>query len=114
MNRAGNSTVRCARVIAARAAQRRRLGASTATCNADMTSAQLRRLCGLDKGARRALVDAHDRAGLTMRGHDRVMRVARTLADLDESEPVGRRHIAQAVAYRVQEHEQAPIEAVSA
>ncbi len=102
------------RVIAARMAQRRRLADSPATCNADMSGAQLRSHSSLQAAARAALLDAHDRAGLTMRGHDRAIRVARTLADLDGSEQVGRAHVAQAVAYRVQEHEPLPIEAASA
>jgi magnesium chelatase family protein len=88
------------RVVAARARQHERLRDSTAACNALMRPADLRRLCDLDGAARRALADAHERAGLTMRGHDRVMRVARTLADLDGSGAVRREHIAQAVAYR--------------
>jgi magnesium chelatase family protein len=92
-----------ARVVAARERQRGRLAATGASCNADMSPAVLRRLCGLDAGARRALADAHERAGLTMRGHDRAMRVARTLADLDDSERVRRRHVTQAVAYRAEE-----------
>ena len=88
------------RVVAARALQERRLRGTAAGCNAQMTHAQVRRLGALEQGARTALHDAHERAGLTMRGHDRVLRVARTLADLDGSERVQRRHIAQAVAYR--------------
>ena len=65
-----------------------RLSGTPAACNAQMRPAELRRLCRLDGGARRALADAHDRAGLTMRGHDRAMRVARTLADLDGCDTV--------------------------
>ena len=89
-----------ARVIAARMRQQDRLSGTAAACNAQMTPGELRRLCRLDGAARRALADAHERAGLTMRGHDRAMRVARTLADLDGSDAVQRRHVAQAVAYR--------------
>jgi magnesium chelatase family protein len=88
------------RVIAARAVQERRLRGSRAACNAQMTHSELRRLADLDPAARRALHDAHERAGLTMRGHDRVLRVARTLADLDGTLRVERRHVTQAVAYR--------------
>jgi magnesium chelatase family protein len=88
------------RVIAARELQHRRLQGTPLTCNAQLRPADLRRLCHLDTPARRALADAHDRAGLTMRGHDRAMRVARTLADLDGCDTVRRVHIAQAVAYR--------------
>ena len=73
------------RVLAARAVQERRLRGSPAACNAHMTHAQLRRAANLEPAARAALHDAHERAGLTMRGHDRVLRVARTLADLEGS-----------------------------
>ncbi len=90
-----------ARVIAARARQRTRLAGTAAACNAQMGLSELRRLCRLDGAAGQALSDAHDRGTLTMRGHDRVMRVARTLADLDGCDTVQRRHVAQAVAYRV-------------
>jgi magnesium chelatase family protein len=65
-----------------------------------MTHAQLRRWAEMEPAARAALHEAHERAGLTMRGHDRVLRVARTLADLDGSRRVRRRHVAEAVAYR--------------
>jgi magnesium chelatase family protein len=88
------------RVIAARALQQQRLRDSAASCNAHMSHAELRRLADLEPAARAALHDAHERAGLTMRGHDRVMRVARTLADLEGSRRVQRRHVTQAVAYR--------------
>ena len=87
-------------MVAARAVQEHRLRGSPAGCNAQMTHAQLRRLANLEPGARAALHDAHERAGLTMRGHDRVLRVARTLADLDGAERVRRPDVAQAVAYR--------------
>ena len=97
------------RVVAARARQHMRLEGTGASCNADMTPADVRRLCDLDAGAQRALADAHERAGLTMRGHDRAMRVARTLADLDGSERVRRKHVAQAVAYRAEEAEPAAV-----
>jgi magnesium chelatase family protein len=88
------------RVLAARAVQRDRLRGSPATCNAHMTHAQLRRVANLEPAARAALHDAHERAGLTMRGHDRVLRVARTLADMEGSRRVRRPHVTQAVAYR--------------
>jgi magnesium chelatase family protein len=88
------------RVLAARAVQRERLRGTAASCNAQMTHAQLRRFGNLEPAARRALHDAHERAGLTMRGHDRVLRVARTLADMDGSMRVRRPHVTQAVAYR--------------
>lgn len=95
----GSSEIR-ERVMAARTVQERRLRSSPAACNAQMSHGELRRTADLEPAARRALHDAHDRAGLTMRGHDRVLRVARTLADMDAAKRVARRHVAQAVAYR--------------
>jgi magnesium chelatase family protein len=73
-----------------------------------VSAGQLGRLAALDGAARRALSDAHEHAALTMRGHDRVVRVARTLADLEGSERVHRRHVAEAVAYRVSGQRDAP------
>jgi magnesium chelatase family protein len=102
------------RVIAARARQRSRLSGTQAACNAQMRPAELRRLCRLDGAARRALADAHDRAGLTMRGHDRAMRVARTLADLDGCDTVQRHHVAQAVAYRAPGRDSGAVEGAAA
>jgi magnesium chelatase family protein len=87
-------------VLAARNVQKERLRGSSAACNAQMTHAQLRRLAHMEPAARAALHEAHERAALTMRGHDRVLRVARTLADLEGSPRVRRRHVAEAVAYR--------------
>jgi magnesium chelatase family protein len=95
----GSRAIR-ARVLAARSVQAERLRGTRAACNAQMSHSQLRRTASMDPAARAALHDAHERAGLTMRGHDRVLRVARTLADLDGSRLVLRRHVAQAVAYR--------------
>jgi magnesium chelatase family protein len=88
------------RVIAARARQAERLGAGRA--NAGMTAAQARAACRVEGPARAALYTAHERVGLSARGHDRVLRVARTLADLDGRERIERKDVTQAVAYREQ------------
>jgi magnesium chelatase family protein len=95
----GSTAIR-ERVLAARSVQQQRLRGSPAACNAHMSPAELRRWANLEPPARAALHHAHERAGLTMRGHDRVLRVARTLADLEGSVRVRRHHVAQAVAYR--------------
>ncbi len=92
------------RVSAARGRQRSRQSGTYAACNAQMSPAELRRLCRLDGAARRALADAHDRA----------MRVARTLADLDGCDTVQRRHVAQAVAYRAPGRDSAAVEGAAA
>ena len=66
-----------------------RLDGIAAACNGELGPAELRRLCRLDGRCRQARISAaHDRGALTMRGHDRAMRVARTLADLDGCDTV--------------------------
>jgi magnesium chelatase family protein len=89
-----------ARVTEARARQRRRLAGSTARCNGELSAAEVRLVCPLEPSARSALYAAHERLSLSVRGHDRVLRVARTLADLDGRDVIVRADVAQAVAYR--------------
>lgn len=69
-------------------------------CNARMTSAQVRRHCPLDSGTARFLRDAVDRFGFSARAYDRILKLARTIADLDASDAIGAAHIAEAVQYR--------------
>jgi magnesium chelatase family protein len=88
------------RVEAAHARQRARLAGSGARCNGELGPAALRRLCPLEPAARAALYAAHERLRLSVRGHDRVMRVARTLADLDGRDRIARKDVTEAVGYR--------------
>ena len=69
-------------------------------CNADMTSRQMRKHCELDPPSRRLLVAAIDRLGLSARAHDRILKVARTIADLAGCERIESAHLAEAVQYR--------------
>ncbi len=69
-------------------------------CNAQLTSASLRVYCRLDPSADKLLHAAYDRMGLSARGYDRILRVARTIADLDGAEEIGAKHIAEAIQYR--------------
>jgi magnesium chelatase family protein len=87
-----------ARVVAARERQAARLGPGRV--NALMRPAESRRHGGLDSEARALLADGHTRLGLSGRGYERVLRVARTLADLDESDRVGAEHVAEALTLR--------------
>jgi len=91
------------RVIAARERQGERLRATGAACNAHMSSALLRTHVHATPEADRALLDAYRRGGLSARGRDRALRVARTIADLADSARVEREHVVTALGFR---HEQ--------
>ena len=90
-----------ARVVAARERQRERFANCPGVhCNAQMSARQLQELVQLDEAAQDALSMALDRLGLSARAYERVLKVARTIADLDGSNKVQRQHIAEAVSYR--------------
>jgi magnesium chelatase family protein len=91
-----SSTVR-KRVEAARIRQRERLGRGS---NAAMPSKRLRDSCSLDDAGRRVLGAAVSRLHLSARAHDRILRVARTIADLAAAEQIGTDHLAEAIGYR--------------
>jgi magnesium chelatase family protein len=93
----GSAAVR-ARVEAARGRQEARLGPGR--CNAEMTPVEVRRLARLSPAAKGELASGHERLGLSGRGWDRVVRVARTIADLAGSEETAGDHLAQALNFR--------------
>jgi magnesium chelatase family protein len=88
------------RVEAARQIQRDRYRRATILCNAEMTPRHLRRACELDPASQRLLITAIERLGLSARAHDRILKVARTIADLAAEEKVDASHVAEAVQYR--------------
>lgn len=91
----------CARVIRARTIQASRSGAGTSpVTNGTMPLVLMRRWCALSEDARRFLRQAIDRLGLSPRAFERVVRVARTIADLVEAPEIQVAHVAEAVAYR--------------
>ncbi|HEV3448399.1 MAG TPA: hypothetical protein VG099_27430 [Gemmataceae bacterium] len=87
-------------VMAAREAQRERFGRDSHRLNSRMTSRQLRRYCVLNEEGRNLLKEAMDNLGLSARAHDRILRVARTIADLDGSADIRPGHVLEAINYR--------------
>ena len=99
----GSAAIR-ARVNAARAVQTARYGPDGPACNAQMGPRELREHCKLDGECQRLIRGAYDRLGLTARGYDRILRVARTIADLDGAGDIAAQHLAEALQYRPPEH----------
>jgi magnesium chelatase family protein len=89
-----------ARVDAARAIQRARFAGTATTCNAFMSPSQIAQFCALDAACEALMKNAFSRMGLTARSHDRILRVARTIADLDGEQNIGAAHLAEAIQYR--------------
>lgn len=88
------------RVNRARAIQNKRLKGTGVTCNAKMGAALTRKYCILTDDASRILKMSFEKLGLSARAYDKILRVARTIADLDESELIEKKHILEAVQYR--------------
>ena len=88
------------RVDAARLIQRRRFEGSGILSNAGMSTKALNAYCALTPDCEQLMHDAFDRMGLTARSYDRILRVARTIADLEGEESIGAMHIAEAIQYR--------------
>ena len=89
-----------ARVDQARAIQAARFQGTGISCNARMTPDQIARFCALDDAGDALMSQAFDRMGLSARSHDRILRVARTIADLDGAEAIAPDHLAEAIQYR--------------
>jgi magnesium chelatase family protein len=92
-----------ARVIEARERQASRLAAYGLSCNAEMTPRVMRETAAPAPSALRLLYELHDRHRLSARGHGRVLRVARTVADLEGSDTVGPDHVHIAAGLRLEQ-----------
>jgi len=88
------------RVAAARERQRERLRTPGNRVNAAMSARQVRRFCVAPADAERLLAAAITQLGLSARGHDRVLKVARTIADLAGADSLRAEHCAEAIQYR--------------
>lgn len=89
------------RVIMAREVQAKRFEKNKGIyANAQMTSKQLREICVIDEAGNALLKTAMDRLGLSARAYDRILKVARTIADLDNSSKIETNHLAEAIQFR--------------
>lgn len=88
------------RVIRARNVQWARYSGTGINCNTQMTVKEVRKYCQLDKEAKDLLMKAFLALGLSARAHDRILKIARTIADLAGSERIAASHIAEAIRYR--------------
>jgi len=94
-----SADVKC-RVDAARAVQTARFAGTGVTCNAHMTAPMIGQFCRLDHAGDALMKSAFERMGLTARSHDRILRVARTIADLDGAADIRPEHLAEAIQFR--------------
>jgi magnesium chelatase family protein len=88
------------RVQGAREAQERRFDGAPTRLNARMTGKQIRAFCILDEESQGLMEMAVDRLGLSARAYTRVLKVARTIADLDHETDIGPQHVSEAIQYR--------------
>ena len=88
------------RVDAARVVQQNRFRDKGSMCNARMGPEEMRRYCALDDGCAALMKQAFETMGLTARSYDRILKVARTVADLEGSTEIQMQHLAEAIQYR--------------
>jgi magnesium chelatase family protein len=88
------------RVVQARSIQQQRFCGSKVHCNAQMNSRLIRKHCELDPAGHRMLELAGDKLGFSARSYSRILKVARTIADLAGSTPIQEAHLAEAIQYR--------------
>ena len=88
------------RVIAARERQHRRFASEKIFSNAAMTPRMIRAYCQIDSHSEKMLESAMRRLGLSARAYDRILKVSRTIADLENSDAINANHVSEAVGYR--------------
>jgi len=95
-----SSEVIGARVAAARAHQLERFKRTKIYCNAQMINRHIKKHCKIDEASCDLLESAIDKLGLSARAYNRILKIARTIADLDDAPDISVDHIAEAVQYR--------------
>jgi magnesium chelatase family protein len=95
----GSAEIRL-RVDRARRLQLERFGQDHVFCNAQMTPRLIRKYCAIEEGPQTLLERAINKYGLSARAYDRILKVSRTIADLDGVGQIGEAHISEAVQYR--------------
>lgn len=88
------------RVVTARCIQKERYTGTDLQCNAHMASKQIRHYCQVDKDVKDLLKQAVTQLGLSARAYDRILKLSRTVADLEGQEKIGIAHVAEAIQYR--------------
>jgi magnesium chelatase family protein len=88
-------------VVTARQIQAERLRGTPVRYNADMPHRMIRKHCALDAASRDVLQASMNEMGFSARAHDKILRVARTIADLEQSEPIRAHHLSEAINYRM-------------
>jgi magnesium chelatase family protein len=88
------------RVIKARERQLERFQGEKIFCNAQMSSRQIRKYCNISPESERLLESAMNRLGLSARAHDRILKVSRTIADMEGKENISSDNISEAIQYR--------------
>jgi len=94
------SKVIAERVLRARSRQRDRMTGDETVCNALLPDGRLAQFCPLDEESHRLIEMAMERLGLSARAFTRILKVARTIADLEDCEAIATRHVAEAISYR--------------
>ena len=88
------------RVNKARDLQKKRFGSNGVLCNARMTEKQIRKFCQIDEEAHKLIEMAIEKLGLSARAANRILKVSRTIADLENDEAIKPSHVAEAIQYR--------------
>jgi magnesium chelatase family protein len=88
------------RVVGARHRQKERLGGAGVLANARMTEKQIRSFCPIDKESHQLMEMAVEKLGLSARAMNRILKVSRTIADLDGADKIEAAYVAEAIQYR--------------